>query len=262
MGALHEGHVALMAEARRHGTCVAVSIFVNPTQFGPSEDFNRYPRDLPADLARCEAAGVDWVFTPSVGEMYPPGERTRVSVSGLTAHLCGVSRPGHFDGVATIVTKLLAAAGPCVAVFGRKDYQQLKVIERLAADLLLPVRVVGHRIVRESDGLAMSSRNRYLNVEERSRALALPRALAAAAGAFAQGERATDVMVSAVTRTLERADLRIDYVTVADADSLEPLAGPLPERAVLAVAAFCGNTRLIDNLVFGEDEAPHVQRGA
>ncbi len=164
MGALHKGHVDLMREAKRITSQVAVTIFVNPTQFAPTEDFGQYPRTLERDLEQCEAAGVNLIFVPSVREMYAPGDSTRVRVSGLTDVLCGAVRPGHFDGVATIVTKLLVLAGTCTAIFGKKDYQQLKVIERLALDLMLPVKVIGYPIVRESDGLAMSSRNSYLSL--------------------------------------------------------------------------------------------------
>src|SRR5450432_3218578 len=189
MGALHAGHLSLVREARARADVVAVTIFVNPTQFGPSEDFARYPRRLDRDLELCREAGVSHVFAPEASEMYPAGERTRVHVSELTASLCGPHRPGHFDGVTTIVSKLFAVAGACVAVFGRKDYQQLKVIERMTRDLLLPVEIVGLKTLRDTDGLALSSRNAYLTLEERARALAIPRALSAAVSAFASGER-------------------------------------------------------------------------
>ena len=174
MGALHAGHLSLVAEARARATEVALTIFVNPTQFGPNEDFARYPRTLEQDLALCREAGVSHVFAPEASEMYPKGERTRVQVSGLTAALCGPHRPDHFDGVTTIVSKLFAVTGECVAVFGRKDYQQLKVIERMTRDLLLPVEIVGLRTLRDADGLALSSRNAYLTAEERERALSHP----------------------------------------------------------------------------------------
>ncbi|HEX7453569.1 MAG TPA: pantoate--beta-alanine ligase, partial [Polyangiaceae bacterium] len=180
MGALHEGHLSLVREARARTEEVAVTIFVNPTQFGPNEDFARYPRTLERDLELCREAGVRHVFAPDASEMYPKGERTRVHVSGLTSALCGPHRPGHFDGVATIVSKLFAVAGECVAVFGRKDYQQLKVIERMTRDLLLPVEIVGLKTLRDADGLALSSRNAYLSVEERARALGIARGLSAA----------------------------------------------------------------------------------
>lgn len=255
MGALHRGHLALVTEARGRAANVAVSIFVNPTQFGPNEDFTRYPRPLEQDLERCREAGVAVVFTPTPAEMYPKGDATRVHVSGLTESLCGPFRPGHFDGVATVVTKLFAATGPCVAVFGRKDYQQLQVVRRLARDLLLPVEVVGLPTVREPDGLALSSRNAYLSPPERERALTLSQGLARSLALFAAGERNAGALRSAAETCVRAAATRIDYVTVADADNLTPFSdhASVGERAVLAIAAFVGATRLIDNAVFGED---------
>ena len=258
MGALHEGHLSLVRQARTRAAEVAVTIFVNPTQFGPNEDFERYPRTLERDIELLQGAGASHVFAPEASEMYPAGERTRVHVSGLTDALCGPHRPGHFDGVTTIVSKLFAVAGECVAVFGRKDYQQLKVIERMTRDLLLPVEIVGLRTLRQSDGLALSSRNAYLTAEERERALGIPRALSAAARAFAAGERNAGALRAAALPFLERANLRLDYLTLADADVLVPIADEAPsgERALLAVAGFMGKTRLIDNVVLGEDPAP------
>ena len=258
MGALHEGHCALMREARRRAQVFVVTIFVNPTQFGPKEDLDKYPRDLEGDVAKCAGEGVSLVFAPPVSEIYPPGERTRVRVSGLTEHLCGASRPGHFDGVATVVTKLFAAVGPAVAVFGRKDYQQLQVIKRMTRDLLLPVEIVGHPTVREADGLALSSRNAYLSADERSRALAIPGVLRAAVAGFGAGERSFRALVEPARALLVAANLRVDYVSLADPDDLTPLestseAGP---RALLAVAAFAGATRLIDNVMLGEEPGP------
>jgi pantoate--beta-alanine ligase len=260
MGALHAGHLHLVRVARRHAERVAVSIFVNPTQFGPNEDFSRYPRDLGRDVELLASAGADLVLAPSPAEMYPAGEQTRVRVAGLTDHLCGPFRPGHFEGVATVVTKLFAVAGPCTAVFGRKDYQQLKVIERLVGDLLLPVQVVGEPTVRDADGLALSSRNAYLSAEERRRALAIPRALAAAAAAFRGGERLARSLIEPVREALREAGLRPDYAEIADPDALFPLdpGAVVGDRALIALAAFCGTTRLIDNLVLGEDAAPTV----
>jgi pantoate--beta-alanine ligase len=260
MGALHRGHLALVAEARRHAPNVAVTIFVNPTQFGPNEDFHKYPRPLEKDLELCREAGVRLAFAPPVAELYPPGEQTRVHVSGLTDALCGPFRPGHFDGVATVVTKLFAATGPCVAVFGRKDYQQLAVVRRLVRDLCLPVEVVGFPTVRDEDGLALSSRNAYLAPEERRRALAIPRALARALGLYASGERRAGVLRLAALELVSQAATRIDYVTLADADAITPLGDEagVGERALLAVAAFVGTTRLIDNVVLGEDNPPVV----
>lgn len=258
MGALHVGHLALIEEARRLADEVVVTVFVNPTQFGPQEDFARYPRTLERDVALATGAGASAVFAPEVLEMYPKGEKTRVSVAGLTEALCGASRPGHFAGVTTIVTKLFAATGPCTAVFGRKDYQQLKVIERMTTDLLLPITVVGHRTVREADGLALSSRNQYLSAEWRERALSIPRALSAAHAAFAAGERGPRAIRELVRKELEQAGLRVDYVEVAHAEDLVPFtaAERLPERVLLAIAAFADATRLIDNVVLGEEPAP------
>ena len=258
MGALHEGHLSLVREARARVSEVAVTIFVNPTQFGPNEDFERYPRTLERDLELLQGAGASHVFTPEASEMYPVGERTRVHVSALTDALCGPHRPGHFDGVTTIVSKFFAVAGECVAVFGRKDYQQLKVIERMTRDLLLPVEIVGLRTLRQSDGLALSSRNAYLSPEERERALGIPRALSAAVAAFEAGERRAGALRDLARPFLDRAELRLDYLTVADADALSPIADEEPsgERAVLAIAGFMGKTRLIDNVVLGEDPAP------
>jgi pantoate--beta-alanine ligase len=258
MGALHDGHLRLVRAARQHAERVAVSIFVNPTQFGPNEDFDRYPRNLQHDLALLEGAGADLAFAPEREEMYPADERTRVQVGLLGEHLCGPFRPGHFEGVATVVTKLFAVAGACTAVFGRKDYQQLKVIERLARDLLLPVRVVGEPTVRAYDGLALSSRNAYLSEDERARARVIPRSLAEAARRFAGGERRVGELAEPVRAALGAAGLRLQYAELADPELLVPLGQheKAGDRALLAVAAFCGATRLIDNLVLGEDPAP------
>ena len=258
MGALHWGHAALMHEAKRLSSCVAVTIFVNPTQFGPSEDFSRYPRPLERDRECCEAAGVSLLFVPSTQEMYPAGESTRVSVSGLTEGLCGASRPKHFDGVATIVTKLFVLSGTCTAIFGKKDYQQYKVIERLVKDLLLPVKVVAHPIVRDADGLALSSRNAYLSTGERARAVGIVRGLSSAYRAHKAGERRVEFLIQRVTEELGAHSLDAQYASLVDADSLELLNSDAkcPERALIAVAAFCGKTRLIDNIVLGEDTDP------
>jgi pantoate--beta-alanine ligase len=258
MGALHAGHLQLVRAALRRTDRVAVSIFVNPTQFGPNEDFERYPRNLDRDVELLRGAGAELVFAPTPSEMYPAGEQTRVNVAKLGDHLCGPFRPGHFEGVATVVTKLFAVAGACTAVFGRKDYQQLKIIERLARDLLLPVEVVGEPTVRDTDGLALSSRNAYLSAEERERALVIPRSLAGAAQAFARGERRPGALIGPVREALAGAGLRADYAEIADPDQLFLLDShaSVGDRALVALAAFCGTTRLIDNLVLGEDEAP------
>jgi pantoate--beta-alanine ligase len=266
MGALHHGHLALAEEARRrvsngaHRGLVAMSIFVNPTQFGPKEDFGRYPRDLEGDLAKARSAGVDVVFAPTVEQMYPPGDQTRVRVGSIAEPLCGAHRPGHFEGVATVVAKLFALAGPCVAVFGKKDYQQLQVIRRMATDLGFPVDVVGMPTVREPDGLAMSSRNAYLSADGRQRALAIPRALAAAARAFAAGERRAGEIERVARASVEKVATSVDYVSVADPDSLVVASGDaaIGDRALVAIAIRIDATRLIDNMVLGEDEPPRV----
>jgi pantoate--beta-alanine ligase len=258
MGALHEGHLALIRAARERADRVFVSIFVNPTQFGPTEDFEEYPRDIEGDLRLCQEAEVDRVFAPSVRELYPEDELTRVRVAVLTEHLCGAGRPGHFEGVATVVAKLFGLTGPCVAVFGRKDYQQLKVIERMTRDLMLPVEIVGCPTVRESDGLALSSRNRYLSDEDRERVVVIPEALSAAVRAFERGERRAGVLSTPVAEAMAVAGLTPEYVTIADAAQLHPLSDDtqIEERALLAVAVRVGGTRLIDNVVLGEDPAP------
>jgi pantoate--beta-alanine ligase len=258
MGALHAGHVALVEEARRHASFVVVSVFVNPTQFGPNEDYGRYPRTLEADMEKCAGAGAIAVFAPPAEAMYPPGDETRVRVGATAGPLCGAHRPGHFEGVSTVVAKLFALAGPCVAVFGRKDYQQLRVITRMATDLFLPVEIVGLRTVREPDGLAMSSRNAYLSPEQRRAALAIPRGLSRAWGAFQRGERDAGVLAAIARAEVERVATSIDYVDVADPESVRVL-GPgerAGERALLALAIRLGGARLIDNVVLGEDPAP------
>ncbi len=269
MGALHAGHVALVTEALRHISTrsdgaptpsgfVAVSIFVNPTQFGPNEDLARYPRTLPADVERCKHAGASLVFAPSVDAMYPPGEETRVRVGPTAGPLCGAHRPGHFEGVTTVVAKLFALAGPCAAVFGRKDYQQLQVITRMAKDLFLPVEIIGLRTVREPDGLALSSRNAYLSADDRARALAIPRGLAAASTAFEKGERDAGRLSSLARESVAPVATSIDYVDVADPVSLRILSAGdrTGDRALLALAVRIGTTRLIDNVVLGEDPSP------
>lgn len=258
MGALHAGHLALIAEARKRASFVAVSIFVNPTQFAPSDDLAKYPRTFERDVEGCERAGAVCVFAPSSQAMYPEGERTRVQVSSLTDALCGPVRPGHFEGVATIVAKLFAIAGPCVAVFGRKDYQQLRVIDRLARDLFFPVEVVGFPTIRELDGLAMSSRNVYLSAADRENARQIPLALSGAVRAFDRGERSVGILADLVRARIARVSDAIDYVQLADADTLVayPSDGQVGSRALLAVAARVGPARLIDNVVLGEDLAP------
>jgi len=256
MGALHEGHLALVRHARAVADLVVVSIFVNPAQFGPREDLARYPRDLDGDLRLLARVPADLVLAPEVDAVYPAGFATTVHVAGLTEGLCGATRPGHFDGVATVVAKLFSMVGPCSAVFGRKDFQQLQVVRRMSADLDLPVTVVGRPTVREPDGLAMSSRNRYLSPEERRRATALVDGLRTAAAAFAAGERSTATLEGLVRSRLEGRVDGIDYVFVGDPETLRPFAGPVPTgRTVLAaIAARVGRTRLIDNAELGADD--------
>ena len=251
MGYLHDGHVALMHEARERCDHVLVSVFVNPTQFGPNEDLANYPRDLEGGIARCEGAGVAMVFTPTAGEMYPAGHVTQVRVGGvMTEHLCGASRPGHFDGVALVVSKLFNILTPDVAVFGEKDYQQLAVIRRMVSDLNMGVEVVGVLTVREADGLARSSRNRYLEGEDRARARALSHALALVWGAWQRGERVVSRLVGEARAVLGSYGVVEDYVEVVDAETLARCEGELEEgaRVVMALAARVGPARLIDNL--------------
>jgi pantoate--beta-alanine ligase len=249
MGYLHEGHRSLMRAARSSCQFVVVTIFVNPLQFGAGEDLDTYPRDLSGDLAQCEAEGVDLVFGPSVAEMYPSGPPlTSVHVAGLTSDLCGASRPTHFDGVGTVVTKLLAITGPCAAYFGRKDAQQLAVIARLVEDLNLPVEVVGCPIVREPDGLARSSRNAYLSCDQRQSALVLSRALEAAAVAITSGERRTSAIVGIVRdRVATEPSVTLEYAEVRSARELAPVT-EIDGEVLLALAARVGDTRLIDNV--------------
>jgi pantoate--beta-alanine ligase len=247
MGYLHAGHVALLEEGRRRGDRLVLSIFVNPTQFAPTEDLARYPRDLEGDLDKAAGAGTDVAFVPGDAEIYPRGYQTFVQVRELEKGLCGAHRPGHFVGVATVVCKLFNIVRPHVAIFGEKDYQQLAVIRRMVADLDMPIDIVGRPTVREPDGLAMSSRNKYLSPEERQRALALSRGLRAARALFEGGERDSAKLVAAAQTQIAPAVTRVDYVELRDADTLAPIADRVTGPAVMAVAAFVGTTRLIDN---------------
>jgi pantoate--beta-alanine ligase len=249
MGFLHEGHAALLRDARGRGDVLVLSIFVNPTQFAPHEDLDRYPRDLPRDLAIAEKEATDIVWTPSAKQMYPAGYSSYVDVGGVSAPLEGEKRPGHFKGVATVVTKLFLCVQPHVAVFGQKDWQQLAVIRRMTADLNLPVEIVGHPIVREKDGLALSSRNTYLSPEERVRALSLSRGLAKAEALFAGGERRAHALVGAALKELDGAG-DVEYVALVDPDTLAAV-DPAPSRALMAMAVKVGKTRLIDNRLLG-----------
>jgi pantoate--beta-alanine ligase len=246
MGALHQGHLSLVALAKEQADRAVVSIFVNPIQFGPREDFHLYPRDEAGDLAKLAAAGADMVFIPDVAEMYPTGFSTRINVGDLTEDLCGAARPNHFDGVATVVAKLLLQCAPDIAIFGEKDYQQLLVIKRMVRDLNLPVEIIGAPIVREKDGLALSSRNAYLSPTERRIAPLLHQTIAEVAAGLANGRGADDA-AEAGRFKLEAAGFRVNYVAVRDPETLKPLHGPVTEARVLA-AAFLGKTRLIDNL--------------
>ena len=249
MGFLHAGHRSLIAEAARRADTVVVSLFVNPTQFGPGEDYERYPRDAAGDEALCRAAGVDALFRPEAGAMYAPDASVRVVEARLGQGLCGASRPGHFEGVCTVVTQLFNLALPEVAVFGQKDFQQAAVIRRLVRDLHVPVEIVVAPTLREADGLAMSSRNVYLTPEERVRALGLYRALTLAAERFAAGETAAAALRQRMREALERQALRIDYAEIVNAETLEPVADAAAAGDVALVAAFCGRTRLIDNRI-------------
>lgn len=254
MGALHEGHLALVREAGRlagAGGRVAVSLFVNPLQFGPNEDLDRYPRTLEADLAGCREAGADLVFAPPVAEMYSPNRSIQIIESALSKTLCGASRPGHFDGVCTVVAKLFNLFQPHAAVFGKKDFQQLAIVRRLARDLDFPVDVHGVETVREPDGLALSSRNRYLSAEERAQAPALRAALLRARAAWEEGITGAANLRRLVAQHLAaHAPLgRVDYIEVADAATLEPLpVARQDQHAVIALAVFFSGARLVDNI--------------
>ena len=257
MGAFHDGHRSLMRAARAHHDTVVVSLFVNPLQFGPTEDLDRYPKDLASDLAAAAAEGVDIVFAPPVEEMYPAFPApplTNVSVAGLTDGLCGSARPGHFDGVATVVTKLFSIVGPSTAYFGKKDAQQLAVVRRLAADLCLPVEIVGCPLVREADGLAMSSRNRNLSPVQREVATVIYRGLQTGAElVVGGGERDAGRLRRVVANVLTTEELvRLEYAEVVAADTLAPLE-VLDGEALVAVAARVGDVRLIDNMTIHVD---------
>jgi pantoate--beta-alanine ligase len=249
MGYLHAGHVSLLEEGRRRGDQLVLSIFVNPTQFGPREDLDRYPRDLAGDLEKAAGAGTDVAYVPEAAAVYPPGYQTFVEVREASKGLDGDARPGHFTGVATVVCKLFNVVRPQVALFGEKDYQQLAVIRRMVADLDLGIEIVGMPIVREPDGLAMSSRNVYLAPPERARARSLSRGLQAARAGVQAGERSAAGLVAAARAVMEPDVDRIDYLELRDAETLAPLATLDRRPGVLLVAAFVGATRLIDNLL-------------
>lgn len=252
MGYLHQGHLSLIERARKENDRVIVSIFVNPTQFGPNEDYEKYPRDIESDLKMCRNAGTDLVFAPEVLEMYPVPNLAYVDIKELGNGLCGASRPGHFRGVCTIVSKLFNIVKPSKAYFGEKDIQQLTIIKRMVQDLNFDIDIVPCPIVRENDGLAMSSRNTYLSDEERKAALAISRSLNHARDAMNKGERDAENIKSIVVGKLSREPLiSIDYVEVVDALTLIP-AKSIKGKVIVAIAAFAGKTRLIDNLIYCE----------
>ena len=253
MGALHEGHLSLVREARRMCDVVVVSVFVNPTQFGPGEDFEHYPRDLTKDTALLTDYNVDYIFAPTVEEMYPKGFSTYVNVEGLSEQLEGASRPGHFRGVATVVTILLNTVRPDFAFFGQKDAQQALVIKRLVKDLAFDTEIVVLPIVREDSGLAISSRNLYLNADEQASAAVIHRALSRAKTAYKEGERSAARLADVVRSTVETEPrARLDYVAIADADTLDPLDRIDERPTLVAVAAYIGKTRLIDNMILNK----------
>ncbi len=249
MGYLHAGHVALLKRGRELGDLLVMTIFVNPTQFGPSEDFTTYPSDIKGDMGKAERAGVDIIFQPDGEALYPEGFQTFVEVRRLQKNLCGLSRPGHFVGVATVVLKLFNIVRPDVAIFGEKDYQQLAVIRRMVSDLHLDIEVEGHSIVREPDGLAMSSRNSYLSPDERASALLLHRAICRGRELFESGERAAAIVIDGMKEVLSREPtVAVEYVKVCDCETLDDI-NEMREGTLLAVAARIGRTRLIDNTV-------------
>ena len=247
MGYLHEGHLALMAEGKKKADHLVVSIFVNPTQFGPSEDFSTYPRAMEQDLEQCRKIGADTVFTPGSDDIYPDGFQTYVALEKLPLHLCGLSRPVFFKGVATVVTKLFNIVNPHVALFGEKDFQQLAIIRQLVIDLNFGIEIVGVPIVREPDGLAMSSRNKYLTPKQRPHALLLHRSLAAAQKMVEKGETDAGKIVALAGEMLTScADIRVDYVSICDPATLDEIA-VIEGAALMAIAVWLGETRLIDN---------------
>jgi pantoate--beta-alanine ligase len=250
MGALHAGHVSLLTAAKKRADLVVLSIFVNPTQFGPNEDLARYPRSLVGDLAKAEGAGTAVAFVPEAKDMYPKGAQTFIEVREVSQGLCGERRPGHFVGVATVVAKLFNIVRPHVALFGEKDFQQLAVIRRMVADLNMSVEIVGQPTVREPDGLAMSSRNAYLTPPDRSRALAISKGLSEARQRYAAGQRNAEALVQAALDIIQPSVDRIDYVEIRDADTLAPV-GNIDRPAVILAAVYVGTTRLIDNLRLG-----------
>jgi pantoate--beta-alanine ligase len=252
MGYFHNGHLSLMSEGRRRGDCLIISIYVNPTQFGPGEDFERYPRDFERDRRLAEGVGVDIIFYPENSEMYPPHFQSFVNVAKVTKNLCGMSRPGHFKGVTTVCAKLFNIVKPHVTIFGKKDFQQLTVIKRMVQDLNMDMEVIGMPTVREHDGLAMSSRNIYLIEKERDSALSLSRSLRLAKEMYDEGERKASTILERISTFIEgHPHTRIDYAKICNTTPLEDIEY-LEEESVLALAVRVSSTRLIDNYVFGD----------
>jgi pantoate--beta-alanine ligase len=253
MGFLHEGHASLLREGRTRGDILVLSIFVNPIQFGANEDLERYPRNLEGDCDIARTCGVDFVFTPSAADMYPPGFQTAIRVKELAMPLCGASRPGHFDGVATVVAKLFNIVQPDLALFGKKDFQQLAIIRRMTIDLSLPVEIIGMPIVREKDGLAMSSRNAYLSAEQRQSALCLSRAIRLVRERYAAGERHAARLIQAAQDLIQAEPAAtIDYLELRDGATLET-AADVSDTTLMALAVRIGATRLIDNTLLGDE---------
>lgn len=251
MGYLHEGHLSLLRKGKKLGDILVISIFVNPIQFNQKEDYEKYPRDEKRDLELAESAGVDIAFIPDVKEMYPEGFQTHVEVEKITANLCGAFRPGHFKGVTTVVTKLFNIVKPHIAIFGEKDYQQLKVIERMVKDLNFDIKIIPGETIREKDGLAMSSRNARLSPEERKKAVLISRALNSANELFKNGERSAEKLIKTALDILRREQaLRVEYLKAVDAETLEDI-DTINRRAVIATAVWLGNVRLIDNIKLG-----------
>jgi pantoate--beta-alanine ligase len=252
MGYFHEGHLSLMKEAKKMADCVVVSIYVNPAQFGPKEDFSRYPRDLERDLKMAESVNVDVIFYPPDDEIYPADYQTYVNMEKVTQNLCGISRPGHFRGVTTICLKLFNIVKPHIAIFGKKDFQQFISIKRMVDDLNLDLQIIGLTTVREPDGLAMSSRNKYLKEDERSSALALFASLKLAQKLYSDGERKASVIINEVKKLIKKADYAdIDYIKICETNTLNDVK-EIKRQSVIALAVKVGKTRLIDNHVFGE----------
>ncbi len=254
MGYFHEGHLDLMRIGRKVGDCLVVSIYVNPAQFAPTEDFEAYPRDFERDRALAGGVGVDVIFNPDNQQMYPEGYQTYVEVQGVTQNLCGISRPRFFRGVTTVCTKLFNSVRPHTAIFGKKDFQQYVTIRRLVGDLNLDIEIIGMEITREADGLAMSSRNVYLSPEERKSALSLSRSLALAGELYAQGERRSALILEKVRQVMaESPHVKIDYAQICDTTTIKDV-DTIQGEAVLALAVWVGKTRLIDNLVFTHNQ--------